>query len=183
MKKRIFSIAAFVVIFFAVYFASPFYALYSIRSAGEEGNAEKLSGYVDYPKLRENLKATFNAKVAEELAKNEDAGALGALGSAFASSIVDQLVDSLVTPEALAMVMKNGIKAKDENVDAGQSDDDQGTENTASAKDSAKSTDFSSGYRSLNKFAFTITQNGDDPVSMIFERNGLFSWKLVGMEI
>ncbi|MGE4266366.1 MAG: DUF2939 domain-containing protein [Deferribacterales bacterium] len=183
MKKRILAVTTLVIIFFAVYFASPFYALYSIRSAGEEGNADKLSGYVDYPKLRENLKATFNARVAKELANSEYAGALGALGTAFAASIVDQLVDSLVTPEALAMVMKNGIKPKGGDDDAGQSEDGQSSENTAKEKDSGKSVDFSSGYRSLNKFAFTITQEKESPVSMIFERHGLFSWKLVGMEI
>jgi hypothetical protein len=185
MNKKLFAIVSIIIMFVSVYLASPYYAVYSIRAAALEGNADKFSGYVDYPKLRENLKATFKAKMAEELIKSEDVNIFSAVGEAFASSIVDSLVDSLVTPESLAMVLKNGMKEKNDRAKENKETPSVGGKDEAESENKS-SVDYTSNYRTLNVFAITLHKNSeeeDDNVSIIFERYGLLSWRLTKIEM
>jgi len=42
-------------------FFSPHLAMYSIKSAANDGDAQKLASYVDFPAVKENLKALETA--------------------------------------------------------------------------------------------------------------------------
>lgn len=81
---------------------SPYLALRGIQRAIQGNNPSALERYVDFPRVRESLKAQFNRVLLEEASK-DDPG-FGALGLMLAGPMVDRLVDAFVTPEGLASV-------------------------------------------------------------------------------
>lgn len=80
---------------------SPFWTLRGLQAAIERRDAAALEGYVDFPRVREGLKADLNAAMAKELEKAQDDPFM-ALGMLFAGGLVQAFVDSLLTPEGLA---------------------------------------------------------------------------------
>ncbi|RIH87841.1 hypothetical protein Mterra_01109 [Calidithermus terrae] len=81
---------------------SPYLALRGIQRAIQGNNPSALERYVDFPRVRESLKAQLNRLLLEEASK-DDTG-FGALGLMLAGPMVDRLVDAFVTPEGLASV-------------------------------------------------------------------------------
>lgn len=80
---------------------SPYFALRGLQAAIERQDAAALERYVDFPRVRENLEADLNAAMAKELEKAQD-DPFAALGLLFAGSLIQALVDALLTPEGLA---------------------------------------------------------------------------------
>lgn len=103
----------------ALSYASPYWTLHQLKVAAQETNAETMNKHIDYPALRDSLKsqmrAVMNKEVGSALLAADDsqdgntAGALGAsMGAMFAGAMLDQFVDALVTPEAIAEMMTKG---------------------------------------------------------------------------
>ena len=142
--------------------ASPWLTLHELRSAVRNRNADAVAKHVDFPALRESLKIQMKTAMTLKAVKDEHSAALAA---AFASSMTDQFVDALVTPEGLRQLMA-----------------------AAEAERSAPKTEpslfdkSSTSYQSLNRFAVTIHENGQDKGRVLLDRQGL-SWKVVGIEI
>lgn len=82
------------------FFASPYLALKGLAQAVERKDAEALARYVDFPRVREALKADLNAALVKEMGKTQDPFA--GLGLLFAMGMVNTLTDALLTPEGLA---------------------------------------------------------------------------------
>jgi len=149
------------------FFYTPHLAVRGMKAAAEERNPAKLSGYVNFPALKENLKASFNAKVAAEIAKEKEANPFTALGAALATAFIAPFIDALVTPESLAMIMQ-GDKPQ---LGMGKKESPKPDHDMES----------SSSYESLNSFVVTIRKKNDnqEPVCLVFNRESLFSsWKL-----
>ncbi|PZA07705.1 MULTISPECIES: DUF2939 domain-containing protein [unclassified Meiothermus] len=81
---------------------SPYLALIGIQRAIQSNNAAALERYIDFPRVRESLKADFNRLLVEQA--QQDQTGFGALGLLFAAPLVDQMVDALITPEGLASI-------------------------------------------------------------------------------
>jgi len=154
------------------FFFTPHMAVKGMRTAAEERNAARLSQYVNFPALKENLKASINAKIAAETAKANESNPFAALGAAMAAAFISPLIDALVTPESLAMIMQGdkpqlGMGKKD----APRSDPD---------------TETAMSYEGLNSFVVTVRKKSapNEPVGLIFTRDGLFSsWKLSAIRL
>ena len=87
-------------------YATPYLTIYTMKKAIENNDATKFSSHVNYPSLRESFKNIFKAAINKEMMKDSDKDGLGkAFSIAFASAIIDPLVDSFVTPESLVMMM------------------------------------------------------------------------------
>lgn len=71
---------------------SPYITLKSMQSAAQANDAETLNGYVDYPKVRENLKADMAAMAATETAKRGASPAQAAMAMAFIGPMIDAYV-------------------------------------------------------------------------------------------
>jgi hypothetical protein len=82
------------------WYASPLWTLHEMRQAAKAGDAQKLSEYVDYPALRENLKSEFRRGMTNEMAKHADDG-FAMFGSALALAVVNPVIDAMVTPEGV----------------------------------------------------------------------------------
>lgn len=171
MNKRIILIIAGLIVLLAGgwYFASPMMALKNMQTAVEARDADALSAQIDFPALREDLKAEMSAAMMAEAQKNGSEGAAAAmLGAAFA----DKMIDGMVSPTGVKMLMANA----DKGAAAGKA-------GLAGAPDLNK----------LNSDNFTVERSGfsefklrnkKDPNSgaMVFRRDGL-GWKLAGIDI
>jgi hypothetical protein len=157
------------------FYFTPHIAVYNMQKAAENMDAEALSNYVDYPSLRESLKANFNAMMAGEIAKSKNEGPFGAFGAALAAVLINPIIDALVTPESLAMLVK-GKKP--------QIGDTEKTRKTQSSSEEAD-TETSMSYEGLNRFIVMVKQkrSSEDPVKFIYKRHGIISWKLSALRM
>ncbi len=171
MSTKIKLSLAFILIAFSTWFYfTPHLAVIGMKSAAEAKDAAKLSSYVNFPALKDSLKASFNAKLASEVTKEKD-NPFAALGGALAAALINPMIDALVTPESLAMMMKG--------------DKPQLTENTEKTKPSDSDADISMSYESFDRFVVTVKKKGttEEPLGLVFNRDGLFSWKLSALRL
>ncbi len=157
-------------------YATPYLTIYSMKKAAENNDATKFSSYVNYPSLRESFKNTFKAAFNKEMLKDngKDEDGLGNIGKAFgialASAVIDPLVDSLVTPESLAMMMK-GKKPKGNDK----------SKNTVS-NDTEKKSNISMGYDGIDYFVLNAKDDKDEiQFSFVFKRKGIWDWELTSI--
>ncbi len=167
IKIKLFAVIAFSTWF---YF-TPHLAVSGMKSAAEAKDAAKLSGYVNFPSLKESLKANFNAKLASVVAKEADGNPFGALAGLLVAAFINPMIDALVTPESLAMMMR-GEKP-------------QLNMNTAQSKPSESDSDTSMSYESFDRFVVTFKKKGsaDEAMGLVFNRDGMFSWKLSALRL
>ncbi|MGB5156708.1 DUF2939 domain-containing protein [Desulfobacterium sp. N47] len=127
-KKFLFILCGLTVIALGVcFYYTPHWALSNMKEAAENRDADRLSEYVDFPALKESLKANFNAMMATEVSNNMSDNPFGAFGAALAAAFINPMIDNLVTPESLAMMMK-GEKPKLEKTNLENEKDKPNTE-------------------------------------------------------
>lgn len=168
IKVLIFSI--FVVFTIWFYFA-PHRAVDNMKTAVESKDAAVLSEYVDYPALKENLKMNINSTVTSKKTNERSADPLATLGAAMAAAFIEPMIDKLITPEGLSMMLRGYTP-----------------QSRKRSRDSeVPDTDFetSMGYENFDSFVVTIARKTatENPVALIFNREGLFSWKLSGVRL
>lgn len=145
------------------YAASPFLAAQDLGQAFKNGDRDRLAADIDFPAVRENLKADVRAKLMANMAndasmKNNPFAALGAM---MVPTIVNNLVDGYVTPEGISTFIKN--------------------QTNTSPNGRPK---FNASYAGLNRFIIASEKGeGSDQVRLIMERHGLFSWKVERIEL
>lgn len=84
----------------AVFLLSPYWSSAGLGCAARDGNADALADYVDFERLRQDLKSQATMAMASEL-RSEDDWVAG-LGAVLGAVLVDRIVDTVVTPETLA---------------------------------------------------------------------------------
>ena len=169
MKKLLPWLAGLLVIFAVYLYASPYIALYNIKNAAEQKDADKLSGYIDFPNVKQSKKHQVKAAMAEELAASDEQDGFEALGTMLAAAMIDPLVDGLVTPDGVALMLQG------QELDFGL--DDKTTKDEPKVKDT--DIDYKAGYLSFNRFKVQIidADDTDESLDVIMHRDGL-SWKV-----
>src|SRR5690348_11222134 len=107
-------VAAFAMLIIAAagwYLESPSWTLKQMADAAQARDAEKLSGYIDYPKLRETTKSQLKAAVAAKLTSDTSNG-FEALGMMIGMSMIDNMIDGILTPEGMEAMFAR-VKAQD----------------------------------------------------------------------
>lgn len=146
------------------WYASPLWTLHQMREAARNDDAQKLSAYVDYPALRQSLKGELRRAMMSEMAKQQNDG-LAMLGSAFALTLINPLVDAVVTPEGVEAMFD---QAKRDRV------------STKQAKLPDASNDPIVERKGFDEF--DVRDKDPNKGSLIFKRSGL-GWKLSGIDI
>lgn len=169
------------VVFCILYFVSPYWSLYQMRRAVENNDGVYVSDHVDFPQLRESLKATFKTQMAKEVAKKDTDG-MEAFGAALGAMMIGPMVDALVTPEGLLAMMQG--KSLDEIEEPSKR---PGEAKPPAAK-GEKMNVAKMGYEKLNRFVVKVadTEQGKadkDSLTLVFLRSGLLSWKLAGIRM
>ncbi len=92
----------------AAYYAYPFWIASKLAHAVAVRDRDALEAYVDFPRVREGLKADLNAQLlAGALADNTHPGAAlgGAIATLLGPKVVETMVDALVTPAGLVTAL------------------------------------------------------------------------------
>jgi hypothetical protein len=169
LKKFLPWLVGLVVIFLIYLYASPYIALYNIKNAAEQKDADKLSGYIDFPSVKQSIKDQVKAAMVEELAASDEQDGFEALGTMLAAAMIDPLIDGLVTPDGVALMLQ------------GQKLDFELNNDTPEDVPEAKNDniDYKAGYLSFNRFKVEIidANDADESLDVIMHRDGL-SWKV-----
>ena len=164
-------------LFGALYFASPYWSLFRMRKAVENNDAVYVSDHVDFPQLRESLKATFKTQMAKEVATS-DADGFEALGAALGAMMIGPMVDALVTPEGLIGMMQGKDLGEIDPASPGSSDGSHSTPSEAEMNIAEM------GYETLNRFVVKVGEaSEEESLSLVFNRHGLFFWKLARIRL
>lgn len=147
------------------YFASPSMTLSSMRDAAEAGDADRLAAYIDFPALRTSMKEELKAKMAAEIAK-QDNNPFAALGAAIGMGMIDGMVDGMVTPASMRAVF---------------STKKEGAQGQITAVDASKS-DMRVQRDSFDQFTLIDESTGGKGGRLIFKRDGL-GWKLAALRL
>jgi hypothetical protein len=160
MRKIIVAVLIVLIAAGAWWYASPIWTLRAMQNAAKAHDAARLSGYVDYPALREDLKGDLGAYVMRESAgAPQDGGAK--LGAAIALAFLGPVVDAIVTPQGVAaMFAQQGKDAKAVPVTTG--------DHPVIERDGLDS--------------FRVHGEDASKGSLVFRRAGL-GWKLVGVDL
>jgi hypothetical protein len=160
---------------------SPIIALNALRGAAERGDAAALERLVDFPAVRESLKAQLKTQLAARLREDPALkdNPLGAIALALAPAVTDGVVEAMVTPEAIAGLVREG--------DARRLDPAPAAAAPAPAPPAtdAREPDVRYAYRGLNTFAaaYQPEEPGAAPVSLVLERRGVADWRLIRIEL
>jgi Protein of unknown function (DUF2939) len=102
-------VAALLLVFWAWYWASPAIAMARLRDALMEGDQTELAKRIDFPAVRESLKAQVSAMRLAELEKQDGGDAqFAAMSNMIASAMAMPMIDSLTTPESLKAMVRHG---------------------------------------------------------------------------
>jgi len=169
MKKWIVASAALLALVSGVYFGSPYYAIHSLRSAALEADTDKLEANVDFPAVRESLKSQLSAAMMTKMQNDPEMrdNPFVGLGAMMMPAIVDRMVDAFVTPDGIAAAIR-GQKPTEVN----KVEDNPKIENRSE-------------YVNLDRFRGRLRNtalNADGP-SLLLERRGFASWKLIKLEV
>ncbi len=170
-----------VVFFIGYWFASPYWVTYQIEQAVKNNNAEKLSSYIDFKALKQNLKAQLEQEMQSRLGAKNDPQ-VAAFAQMFASAFVDKVLDSMVSPQGMTMLIQGmtmliqGKKAYENNAVSFQSQHHADQTNAQKTADKVEP-DYSGQYENLNRFGITQTTKTGQKAGFILTRDGL-SWKM-----
>lgn len=87
----------------------PYYAVHRLSAALQNGDALALEDQVDWASVREGLRGDLNATLVRKLRTEPDNNSVGTgLASFLAPAIINQIVDSYVTPQTIAYLIRTG---------------------------------------------------------------------------
>jgi DUF2939 family protein len=146
------------------YLASPWYTLREMKAAAQAGDSDAFASYVDFPALREDLKAEFMAKLIAEARK--DHSGMSGVELALGPALVNPLIDSLVSPAGVRAAF---VARREE------------TAGAPPARAALRLPDRPEVHR-RGLSEFVVTGKGDSRSGLVFVRHGL-GWKLSGVDL
>jgi hypothetical protein len=163
---------------FTYYLSSPLLAVNSLKTAVVSKNADEANKYIDYPALRENLKAELTAHAMKEMQKDPEMANNPFNGFAFAmvGPMVNAMVDNYITPSGMKTIMKLATNPSSASDDTSRNI----AERVASTDKILKET--SMGYDGLDKFQVSYKNEDGTKGKFVFNRKGFASWNLTNID-
>ena len=170
MRKWGLTIAILLAIFFAAaYFGSPYLAANTFKKAALGADSDQLDSSVDFPSVRASLKSQLSALMISKMQNDPDMkdNPFAGLGLMIGPVVIDKAVDAYVTPEGISALVR-GEKPKD-----------------GASRDMGPDIKASYDWLSIDRFRVKLrnTKANSEGPSLLFERRGLFSWKLIKVEL
>jgi hypothetical protein len=151
--------------------ASPWWTLHRLQAAVARHDADAVAAQVDFPALRASVKEQAFAALGGKAGETGDGGnPFAAFGRKMAMAVVDPLVDAAVSPQGVATMVEHG------RIRIGQPAPSADTDAVSRDHDQPR---YALAYRGWNSFAVTARDGG----SFIFRRDGLWTWKLAGIDL
>ncbi|RZA34920.1 MAG: DUF2939 domain-containing protein [Lysobacteraceae bacterium] len=176
-KPAVIGLATAAAILAAAVYASPHLALYQMRAAVEARDAQALARYVDFPRLRESVKVQVMRRLgAGSGAAESRSNPFAALGQRMVLAVIDPVVDAAVSPAGVAAMLEAGdirVRPLEQQAPADAPAREMGEQ--------AAKVNYDLSYRSWEQVVVQRADGGG--VAFILDRNGLWSWKLAGVEL
>lgn len=155
-------IIALVAIGLGTFLVSPYYAAANLMQAVEQRDAQAASEYVDYPALRENVKAQMRQRIIQEMEASPNNAMIGMGMMKMMEGVIDAALETYLSPEAIEMMMAKAEIGSDIN-----------------------EIDYTTRYKGYDEFIIELNSKEEDkaPVNLVFERKGMLSWQLVNIEM
>ena len=172
--KRLFALVfAAALLFFGFLAASPYITFHKIKQAAESENMQAISEYIDYPALRESLKAQALAAISAKL-ETEKNSPFASLGRVFASGATEKMIDALVTPENIMLALASG-----KILQGGMQSKNPGSPETAPTKEDIKNY-----TASWQDWSHILVHKKGEHTGYIFRRSAPlgWEWKLAGVK-
>ncbi|WP_296948797.1 DUF2939 domain-containing protein [uncultured Massilia sp.] len=165
--------SAVIVLFAASLVASPYWELQRLRAAVADHDAEAVSRRVDFPALRASVKDQLAAAIARDRPR-ADGNPFAAVGQAMALAFLGPMVDAIVSPIGVIAMMESGRihLSRREVPTQGHATDSAG----APARPR-----YAMSWRGWNEVVLASDQ--PDGGGFLFRRDGLWRWKLSGIEL
>lgn len=176
------AVAVTVLALITAYIASPVLALHSLTQAAKAGDRARLERLVDFPAVRDSLKSQLKAVMARAIEQDPELrdNPFAAFGQLLMVGVVDKAVDAYATPDAIAqMVATSRAPSK-------ISPSDHGPRVETAKPRVAADTEIRYGYQGLDRFKATYRDKAkpNEPAfGLTLERQGLFRWKLVRIDL
>ena len=178
----------------AYWYWSPWLAIHQMRNAAKTGDATAFNDRVDYPLLRESLKGQLSAAIGTRASERSESGsdiakAGAALGSLFATAMVDRMVDAFVRPESVMRIMQEGrlMPRRDSRAKTpdGTPSDEEG-ETDAGKTRSTREPIWTTERQSVDTFILYARRAGqaeERRTGLVFQRRGFASWVLTKIRL
>ena len=153
--------------------AGPWLAINGIRNVVASGDYGELWRFVDFDRLREDVRPQIQERIARGLVEKIGPGQTTKVLSGVTSMISDPAIDAMVSPVGIATLLHGTALARRA---TGQRDPD-GKVRAADPLKGAKTR-----YVSPSRFTATVRNAEGKPVVFEFGRDGL-QWKLVGLQL
>jgi hypothetical protein len=160
----------------AYWYWSPYLAVRELREAAMNADAVRFNEHVDFPRVRDSLKAQFAGRI-----DGADGRAAGGLGGLLANVLVGTMIDAAVRPETIMFAMREG-RFKIER--QGQREDD-GQTGPAEREQPVWRTE----RQGLNTVLFHAQRHGSDgsggrdSMALVMQRDGFADWKLTDIRL
>ncbi|WHP04734.1 MULTISPECIES: DUF2939 domain-containing protein [Acinetobacter] len=177
-KKLQVSIVVIILLVFVYVYASPYLVIYQIRQALKHEDSTALASYVDFPSVRQGIKDQLNTELVKKFPEHAQAseGGFAAFGALLASSMVDKMVDVMVSPQGVAMLLQ-GKKLKESLPFQAQPEQSE-QQQTQAGEQAKEKLSYHGKYQSFNRFTVEIRHpQKQPPINVILQRQGL-SWKV-----
>lgn len=157
--------------------AGPFITINAIRGAIQSQDSSTLAAHVDFPVLRNNLKAQVDDYLVRRAGPDLQSDLFGALAVRLASGVAGGAVDAMATPAGIGALLQGrsvwnrisggGVRRNDSYANAPPRDPLQGAEYR---------------YETPSRFTATVLDEDGEPVVLVLTRKGL-SWKLTDIRL
>ncbi len=153
--------------------AGPYLAVNGIRNVVASGDYGKLSRFVDFQKLREDVTPQIQQRISRDIQQRLGAGSAADIASSVSREISAPAINAIVSPLGVATLLTGSTLAR--KITGKKNDDGR-----AYADDPLK--DAKTRYVSMSRFNATVTTDEGKPLVFVFERQGL-GWKLTGLDL
>lgn len=151
--------------------AGPYLAIAEIKTGIVEQDSKRLYGSIDFPLVRQSLKEQLKVAAMKSATTEVEGNPLAALVAGLATTLVDGMVDSFVTPAGLASFMEGHKPSRPGPGQAGEV-------NSTESDDLLQYARYS--YDSISEFSVWVPTDDGDEIRFALQRSGL-SWKLVSL--
>ncbi len=179
MKKALLVLLLLMVVGGGYIAAGPYITVAAIREGIADNDAEKLTENIDFPMLRQNIKDQLNASAKAESERNSENNIFSALMSGFKTKLIDNMVESMITPEGIANLMA-GKKSLSPQEPTSAPSPSPSPSPSQERKDVFKDARFT--YDSIDSFSIWIPNAKNGEMRLVLQRRGV-TWKLVNMSL
>lgn len=158
---------------FAYAAAGPYLAVNGIRNLIANKEYGELWRFVDFERLREDLRPQVQERIARGILGHVGPGKTGDVVGEITAMVAKPAIDAMVSPQGIATLLTGSALARDM---AGKGEAD-GRTRAVDPLEGAKTR-----FESASLFTATVANVEGKPVVFEFHRDGL-SWKLAGLRL